>query len=113
MKIRTDRLALLAYYLPSIPKDQFSLVSWHHCAIGWATKIPEFVVEGFKMTDETASMPAYKKWINWTAVGKFFGLTKDEAEYLFSMFKYNHPYITAPIFVAQRINKFIQDVHGV
>lgn len=111
MKIRTDRLALLAYYLPSIPKDQFSLVSWQHCAIGWATKIPEFVVEGFKMTEKI--MPAYKKQSNWTAVEKFFGLTKFEAEYLFSMFKYNHPYITAPIFVAQRINKFIQDVHGV
>jgi len=108
MKINTKRLALLAYYLPSVPPEEFNIVSWRKCAIGWATKVPEFVKLGFYMDENNPITPVYHSYENWKAVQKFFGLSESEANYLFSMYKYNYSPYVSPIFVARRIKKFIK-----
>lgn len=109
MKINTKRLALLAYYLPSIPVNQFDLTGWIRCAMGWATKVPEFAELGFTYVfNGAADVPYYKDETSWYAVEKFFGLTNHEAETLFSMFCYTTGGRTTPKQVAARIKQFLK-----
>ena len=108
MKINTKRLALLAYYLASVPNEEFNIISWRKCAIGWATKIPEFVKLGFCMDENYPIAPVYHSHENWKAVQKFFGLSEFAANYLFSMYSYKNSYFLSPMRVVCRIKKFIK-----
>jgi hypothetical protein len=109
MKIK--RLELLAYYLPSIPENEFNIISWTRCSIGWAAKVPEFVKLGFAVYPGfTTLAPQYKSCLGWNAVEKFFGLTPEDAKYLFSMFEYSSRSRVTPKMVAARIKKFVKGV---
>lgn len=56
------------------------------CAIGWATAIPAFRMQGLTYNHDDG-MPVYKatygKFKQWEAVSEFFGLTESEAKCLF------------------------------
>jgi len=136
------RLRLLSYYLKSVPEEHFNLCSWINlstgrlvngqlkviaknttaCAIGWATQIPEFIKEGFKLDHAVINKifiynisPTYKNERGYVAVENFFGLTLDESLNLFNSRHYNyssffndhHYNKTLVKTVIRRIDKFI------
>lgn len=120
-----SRLITLADHLEKIaarpPKRrEFSLVGWFSrrykreknkdivcgyccCAIGEATFIPAFKKLGLYMD---GSSPAFKEYWQWDAVKAFFGLTYDEANYLFSYMSYAAAAKTTPAQVSTRIRDF-------
>jgi len=128
-KPKLKRLSLLAWYLRSVPRQYFGLMSWLYlngskfvngllkdiecgttaCAIGWAGHVPEFRKFGFKLLDNGLIVPSYKGTRGWEAVEKFFGLTSAEALHLFSMYHYSKGNGTLPFEVANRIDKFVAD----
>jgi len=129
-KLKLRRLSLLAWYLRSVPRQYFRLMSWVYrngsnfdngllkniecgataCAIGWAAHIPEFRKLGFELFyNGGAVVPSYKGTRNWEAVQNFFGLTSSEALHLFSMYSYPKENGTLPFEVANRIDKFVAD----
>ena len=92
--------------LPTIEK--FNLEHWvsikdevvtHVCGVGVAALHPYFRARGFGFTENWR--PTYLNNRNWGAVENFFGLTKEQARYLFSVNQYkNNP---SPVIVANRI----------
>ena len=91
--MHTERLLTLASFLDSVPWEQFDLESWfgeNHCgstacAIGWATRIPEFQEQGFsaKWNEPRYCMNGVAFSFGWHAVWDFFQLSELEAEHLF------------------------------
>lgn len=142
LKPNLRRLRLLSYYLKSVPEEHFNLSIWvsvgdgrlvngqlkviakntSACAIGWATQIPEFIKEGFRLSHVEINKifisnisPTYQNERGFTAVENFFGLTLDESLNLFNARHYNyssffngHHYDKTLVkTVARRIDKFI------
>lgn len=56
------------------------------CAIGWASTIPSFRRDGFRLRDMTGEMvmPIYGDARNWAAVERFFDVDVETANYMFS-----------------------------
>jgi hypothetical protein len=85
------------------------------CACGFAAQLPSFNVEGLCIGSlynypggDTAIQ--YKDKYNWAAIKEFFGLTMDEAQWLFSETSYsnrNSSTRTTPEDVAKRIKEFL------
>lgn len=114
-----DRLLTLARYLPTVKVETFKLSDWQcgvaACAVGHACSIPEFQAEGLTLCAVTpgstprstlavAAVPSYRNERGWDAVKEFFDLSYDDAEYLFSRFRY--PGNVTPTDVADRIMNF-------
>lgn len=93
----------------------FNLIAWGCgttcCAIGFATLDPLFNREGFKYWVNSLGTlaPLYRELTGWTAVSKFFEITGEEADYLFSQDKYSNGNNTVPSEVVSRIEAFIQN----
>jgi hypothetical protein len=122
--MKSERLLKLANFLENdVPPPRFKMDEWSDtrdfapevcgtaaCAIGWATTIPAFRIEGFtgKQSDQANIVyPSYRSYESWEAVEKFFGLGKRKAEYLFD--DENYPGAPTPKQVAKRIRKFVKD----
>jgi hypothetical protein len=94
--IHRDRLLGLCRVLETISDDAFDLRDWARngscdsvaCAVGWAMRDGWFVDQGLSRADRS---PAYGGLTGWKAVRDFFGLSKDEAFYLFHAGKYQDP----------------------
>lgn len=76
------------------------------CAIGHATRIPEFRALGFKlhMHGKSLGWPEYKQSTCFYAVAAFFGTTYEEASALFSPSVGRH----SPTEVAQSLRHFVK-----
>ena len=133
------RLRTLAKFLLTVPEGNFKLDTWRNadgdsnvtdeklnshpcgttaCAVGWACSIPEFKKLGLSMsyTSDRAwtSCPVFAGKENWKAVNKFFGLAREESEYLFQADSYYWEIgIPLPSDVATRIKNFVErgDIH--
>lgn len=75
------------------------------CAVGWATRIPEFKEAGFSIS----AYPLYEGRQNWEAVMEFFGISNSEARYLFAGSEYS-TYPVEPAMVSKRIKEFLEDI---
>ena len=91
----------------------FSLAGWFRrekicgttaCAVGLASTLPEFKRLGLKIHDY---LPAFRDLRGWYAVQKFFGISYDAAEYLFSYTQYESNDTTKPKAVADRIRALV------
>lgn len=122
MTIQLDRLTRLTNVLErekKLDRYIFDLRGWGYntrvCAIGLALATEEFVEEGFSSITIGAYIPNFKYQYSWDAVCDFFGLTIDEAGYLFSSREYTPQLIGvlsgwgACDVVIQRIQKFVVD----
>lgn len=107
-----ERLRLLADFLEKLPPERFDLWNWSYgdfkpnrcgttaCACGWATTI----FNEFELVD---SFVAYKDFISWYAVEKFFQLEQREAMKLFSEGSYVSK--ATPKMVSEKIRKHLLD----
>lgn len=107
-----ERLLELCRVLERVSDSSFDLSDWSQtslcrtvsCAVGWATKDPWFRAQGF---GREGPSPAYAGVRGWTAVRRFFGLSKAEALHLFHAASYERPTRAA---VMARIRAFAE--HG-
>lgn len=124
-----DRLAILADALesPIVGASRFDLHDWFRgivpatldqlpeCgaaadAIGVACLIREFNVLGFRLEHFGVILrPIFGEWPGWYAVEEFFGLSDEEAHYLFDLTSYAKS--NDPLLVARRIRRFIAKAH--
>lgn len=104
----------IRYFAEYIENEDFKKEScgYHGCACGWTASYKKFNKKGFTYKD---SMLQYynsktnETYRGWNAVNKFFGLTQEEAEYLFSSNSYkNHEERTDLELVISRIERFIE-----
>lgn len=112
-----ERLTKLADFLDTVPEPAFNIDRWQGscgtvaCAVGWATKIPEFIEAGFKMMNMGSyyeSVPVFENRFRWNAVTEFFDINYEQAMYLFSGFKYDMPgWQVTPAMVAERIREVL------
>lgn len=93
------RLLKLADFLDALPPARFDYGVWVRsdwqgssdlscgtaaCALGWATTIPEFRKMGLRLVRRFKSgVPVYKSREGASAAAAFFGVTDEEAFYLF------------------------------
>jgi hypothetical protein len=90
-----QRLLQLCRVLERVSDSSFDLRDWSRsslcrtvsCAVGWATRDPWFRAQGLGREEGS---PAFGEDRGWTAVRRFFGLSKDEALYLFHQASYGH-----------------------
>ena len=117
------RLLILADYLDTVVKPEtFDMGHWSDrksmnecgatgCAIGHATRIPEFSSEGFKLVRDLLNrhdyVPIYRGLRAQAAVETFFGLTSKEAEMLFMPWYYDSNERNDPACVARRIRGMV------
>jgi hypothetical protein len=124
------RLAILADFLDSVPPKKFNLESWRDsesndspfanrsdealldpacgttgCAIGHACVIPELKAEGLSWQDN----PQYMRYSSWLAVQRFFEISDEVSQVLFSDSKY-HASERSPGHVAERIRTYLNEV---
>lgn len=112
-----ERLTKLADFLDTVPERRFDLSRWRAakgtiecgfagCAVGWASLIPEFRVDGLTLDSEWGE-PVFLHWESWLAVERFFDLSTRQAERLFGRSEYQeHPEPT-PIDVTKRIRTLV------
>lgn len=127
----TLRLKTLSAYLrsPHITRTNFDLGVWKYgdrsavqcgtvgCAIGHACDIPEFRDAGLHMCggSDYILTPTFGGEEQWPAVEKFFGLTPEQALWLFSSYSYLTGTYTRMSFeipaaeVADRIDALVAD----
>ena len=126
--MNTRRLLRLADFLEHEVKNKwFDLTFWATegwkdrecgstaCALGWATAIPEFKQAGLKLKVELSYgqprvpiyIPAYKEKERTSAGASFFGLSYDQASWLFSPWWYPESH-TSRRYVAKRIRSFAE-----
>lgn len=94
------RLKTLRAFLETRPDADTKLARWHcgtqFCTLGWATQIPEFQQAGLSLIDEEEGDEHYyypqfgDSDLGFTAGATFFGLTRDQAEYLFAPIRVKH-----------------------
>lgn len=128
MAKKYQRLLKLATILETVPKERFNLRFWEGlptedgmrkvypecgfsgCAIGWAAQDKEFKRAGFKLEasrwDQKYSIPVFKGERAFSAVEKFFGISQDSAEYLFTSSQYGDKDVS-PKAVSRRIRWFV------
>lgn len=114
-------LKQLDRFLLTIPPEKFNLGVWSSyedpkagfncnttaCAVGWGSVL--FHRQKFRVID---GMPEFGDQYGWTAVEAFFGLTEEEAEYLFNPRAYNDGDDTPAHKVAWRIRAFLRQVEA-
>jgi hypothetical protein len=121
------RLLILANFLDTVPEEKFNLESWRDCspfsnrsddalldtacgttgcAVGWACVIPELKAEGLSWQDN----PQYMKYSSWLAVQRFFDISDEVSQVLFSDSKYSLHH-RGPKNVANRIRNYLNVVH--
>ena len=89
-----ERLGILANHLRTVAPDQFGLSTWEcgtvACAVGHATRLPEFAALGFRMSPDwfCSTTPALHAHHGWPAVELLFDLDRGDAEYLFADWSY-------------------------
>jgi hypothetical protein len=102
MKLQKKRLLELATYLETeVKPENFDMKFWYRktrysstncgttaCAFGHACMIPRFKKLGLRLNSAYSSRfdmsyPSYRGEYRLCAAGKFFGLTKEQASYLF------------------------------
>lgn len=97
------RLLILADHLDRVKLEktgrQFNLNVWYDagrldcgtacCAVGEAAQIPELKRLGLGLTPGAwGKTPTFKKVVSWSAVEKFFRISEEDAEHLFSATRY-------------------------
>ncbi|MGO4302232.1 hypothetical protein [Cupriavidus sp. RAF12] len=88
------RLKTLRAFLATRPEADTRLERWHcgtaFCALGWATQMPEFQQAGLSLVEETDGYEHYyhphfgHSDLGFSAGATFFGLTRDQSDYLFA-----------------------------
>ncbi|MEN7527876.1 hypothetical protein [Cupriavidus sp. DL-D2] len=88
------RLKTLRAFLATRPEAETNLARWHcgtqFCTLGWATQLPEFQQAGLSLVEETDGYEHYypphfgHSDLGFSAGATFFGLTRDQADYLFA-----------------------------
>jgi hypothetical protein len=118
--VSNQRLLKVAKILDTVPEEKFNLSMWRNscgtvaCAVGWAASDPGFKRAGFSLRKHESSIwgnlhvPHYGEVNHWTAVEKFFGLSREQAEYLFLHLSYSG-YDATPREVAERIRNFVKN----
>jgi hypothetical protein len=94
--LRRERLLGLCRVLETISDDAFDLRDWARngscssvaCAVGWAMRDDWFKGQGLGREGRS---PAFAGRKGWKAVRDFFGLSREEAFYLFHAGKYEDP----------------------
>lgn len=117
----TERLLKLADHLDTVPRAQLNMGTWKcgtvACAVGHAAMMPEFNAEGLRMISEAGNhrygdaYPCYTEGIKthyspWDAAMKFFGLSWQDANHLFSSTHYDLP--PTPAEVSARIRGLVE-----
>lgn len=105
-----ERLFALCRVLEAVSDDAFDLSDWARngscssvaCAVGWAMRDEWFRQAGLGRANHS---PAYAGLTGWKAVRRFFGLSREEAFYLFHAARYDEP--TRPVVLA-RIRAFAE-----
>jgi hypothetical protein len=119
------RLLILANFLDNVPYKKFDLSEWRDsdspfsnrsdealldpacgttgCAIGYACAIPELKAEGL----DWQIVPQYKTYSSWLAVQKFFDISDEASQVLFSESKYPL-HQRGPRHVAARIRTYLE-----
>ena len=115
--VRTDKLLVLADHLEkNVPKENFHLVRWYReiptcgtvaCAGGHACLIPQFRRAGLRILENE---PYYRGRTHFGAMMLFFGLTFNQAVFLFAPGSYSARHERSPKMVAKRIRRFVQHV---
>lgn len=109
--------------LRSIPAERFDLKHWERsfpcgtvsCAIGHAYRDRWFMERGFRASEESFGSgpePEYVGYQGWKAIGRFFDLSLDEQEWLFSVTAYPKEERCDPVAVARRIEEFVARRYG-
>lgn len=102
-QVYIDRFRILYAGLKCVPASKVDLENWRYfngtcsildeqlhdcgttaCAVGWACSFPELQEQGLIYKD---FFPYYEDNMGWAAVHSFFGLTRLEADTLFSPFR--------------------------
>lgn len=116
--MNTERLLRLAEHIESLPAEQFDMETWGQqsecgtvcCAFGHACSVPEFRAAGLELlwkdeSDGTRSaVPFFCGLAGFYAAREFFGISRQQAEYLFCDADYEDDAPTAPV-VAARIRE--------
>lgn len=84
--------------------EEFDLTDWMVCACGHFTRDAVFQAAGLRRLDTT---PAYGKRSGFFAISALFGISYDDAVFMFCMRKYNHNQVRDPLAVADRMQAFI------
>lgn len=118
------RLLILADFLEKLPRKRFDLSSWvgnewegkadlscgtSACAMGWATTIPQFRKLGLRLSKY--GLPYFGKGYYQTsgmhAAADLFGISDNEAYYLFMPYEEDIAANATPKQVAKHIRKFV------
>ena len=112
------RLLTLAKHLRTVPPDKFDLAYWKcgaaGCAIGHACDIPSLKYDGLRMEHSGYPFqgePVFGEQRGWDAVASFFGISRDNAFFLFDEDSYIDDDLesTRPEVVADRIEAFVKN----
>lgn len=108
-----ERLRTLYSILPGIPEASFDITTWGRglfeesecgtaaCALGWAAVHPEFNACGLELDrDACGTAPKHAGFLGYSAGEKFFGITIQESEFLFSYCGGWHPYKMGSRYIA-------------
>ena len=131
-KLQKNRLLKLATYLRTIPAKLFDIDHWQRdeitengevcktvaCACGYGCSIPSFKAAGLKLSpgkkrfywDKVSQnyMIRFGRYKSFNAIARFFGISYEEAENLFSYSGYsNYYYRVTPKIVARKIENFV------
>lgn len=117
---------MLTFHNVIFPNTRFDLGSWQShergsptkpsdcgyaaCAVGSATAWLPFRLLGF-IASPYNGVPVYRGNIAWDAVRKFFGVTQEQAAFLFDKYKYVSGSETTPQDVRARISLFLKTVY--
>lgn len=108
-----DRLQHLVTILEKVDPSRFDMQSWAcgtaACAIGHAACDPDFNTQGLHLIGNTLNtryFPVYGEHEAWSAVRRFFHLSLEDSELLFSQYAY--PRSVTVNDVINRIKEFIQ-----
>lgn len=116
-----SRLLTLAYGLERLrlsKKRTFDMCTWSGktlcgtsaCAIGYGARMKKLRKLGLSLCRPSLGsglVPIFMHYKDWRAVEKFFGLTSDEAYFLFGMGEL----VVSPRYIAARILRFVEN-HG-
>lgn len=116
-----DRLKHLITVLAAVPDKQFDIDNWKEhnscgtvaCALGWAGSDPQFKAEGLQLARPIFT-PHFQGFTGYAAGAEFFGITREQSEYLFNPDEYESTYSevekVTPADVIARIEELLGDV---
>jgi hypothetical protein len=109
---RLQQMVVMLRGLPPEKRENFDMEDWNcgttACAVGWACLDPVFIEQGLHL-DYLRIAPQFEGGNGWYAVKHFFGVTFEQARYLFDINHYTKGCKTEPDEVADRIESFLKE----